>query len=262
MISRQGGNLPGVNRGGVQFAWGAAGAAALGHSAACLIVVDVLSFTTAVTIVAEAGTRVFPYPLGDDSAMEFARQHAAELARGRHGVSRHSPWSLSPAALRRAPVTARLVLPSPNGSAISAAAAASGIVVVAACLRNAAAVARWLDGKGFGTARQPVAVVAAGECWPDGSLRPAVEDLLGAGAVIAVLHAQGRGPLSPEAEAARACFQATPDIASAVSASVSGRELADGGFAEDVSIATEINSSTTVPVLTCGAFTAEGNDGS
>ena len=43
-----------------------------------------------------------------------------------------------------------------------------------------AAVARWLQARG-GT----VAVVAAGERWPDGSLRPAAEDLWGAGAVLA-----------------------------------------------------------------------------
>ncbi|MET9896062.1 hypothetical protein ABZZ47_38890 [Streptomyces sp. NPDC006465] len=38
------------------------------------------------------------------------------------------------------------------------------------------------------------AVIAAGEQRPDGSLRPALGDLLGAGALISDLHAQGAGP--------------------------------------------------------------------
>ena len=94
------------------------------------------------------------------------------------------PWSLSPAALLRAPYTPRLVLPSPNGSTIAA--AASGLVL-AACLRNASAVGRWLAAHGYGTPSRPVLVVPAGERWPDGSLRPSLEDGLGAGAVIAAL---------------------------------------------------------------------------
>ncbi|MEV0095209.1 hypothetical protein [Streptomyces sp. NPDC050738] len=89
-----------------------------------------------------------------------------------------SPWSLSPAALRRAPFVPRLVLPSPNGSAIAAAAGESA--VLAGSLRNASAVGRWLADRGYGTLDRPVAVIASGERWPDGSLRPALEDLLGA----------------------------------------------------------------------------------
>lgn len=240
---------------GVRFGWGPAAAAALTPSVACVVIVDVLSFTTSVTVAAEAGTRVFPYPWRDESAAGFARQQQAELAVDRKAASAESPWSLSPAALRRAPVTARLVLPSPNGSAIAAAAAASRAIVVAACLRNAAAVGSWLVQQRLGTPTRPVAVIAAGERWPDGSLRPALEDLLGAGAIIAAAGRHGAGPFSPEATATAACFRATPDIASAVAGDTSGRELIGGGFADDVTIATDLDSSHAVPILADGAFT-------
>jgi 2-phosphosulfolactate phosphatase len=242
----------------VRFDWGLAGAAALAPSSSCLVIVDVLSFTTSVTIAVEAGTRVFPYAWRDDTAADFARQHRARLAAARRAAPADSPWSLSPAALRRAPCTARLVLPSPNGSAISAAAADGGATVIAACLRNVTALGRWLAEHGFGTPDRPATVIAAGERWPDGSLRPALEDLLGAGAVIAAVNQHGSRLLSPEADAARACSEATADTAAAVTNSASGRELTGRGFADDVAIATEINSSRVVPVLTDHAFTAAG----
>jgi len=240
---------------GVRFEWGLAGAAALAPSSSCLVIVDVLSFTTSVTVAVEAGMKVFPYPWRDETAAEFARQNQAQLASGRRAASADAPWSLSPAALRHAPFTPRLVLPSPNGSAISAAAAGPA-TVIAACLRNARAAGGWLSGRSLGTPGNPAAVIAAGERWPDGSLRPALEDLLGAGAVIAAMRDQGCGPLSPEAEAARTCYETTADPAKAVTDSASGRELAGGGFAGDVAIATEINSCAVTPVLTGQAFTA------
>ena len=219
------------------------------------MIIDVLSFTTSVTVAVEAGTLVFPYAWRDETAAGFAGQHQARLAAGRRTASAESPWSLSPAALRRAPFTARLVLPSPNGSAISAAAADSGATVLAACLRNINAVGRWLAEHDFGTPRQPVTVIAAGERWPGGELRPALEDLLAAGAVIAAMN-EHDSVLSPEAGAARACFEGTADLASAVTNSASGRELTEGGFADDVAIAIEINSCRVVPVLADHAFTA------
>jgi 2-phosphosulfolactate phosphatase len=244
----------------VRFEWGPAGAAALAPSSSCLVVVDVLSFSTSVTVAVEAGTRVYPcaWPAepAAESAAEFARSRQAELAVGRRAVSAARPWSLSPAALRRAPFVPRLVLPSPNGSAICATAAESAsvgaVTVIAGCLRNAAAVGRFLRGS-----PGPVTVIAAGERWPDGSLRPALEDLLGAGAILSALRVPGGlGSLSPEAAAARACFEATADVAAAVSGCVSGRELIEGGFGDDVAIAAEIDACLMVPVLADGAFTA------
>jgi len=215
----------------------------------------VLSFTTAVTVAVEAGIRVYPYRWRDNTAAEFAARNHAVLAVGRSAVNATTPWSLSPAALRRAPFTPRLVLPSPNGSAIAA--TAHGMPVVAGCLRNAAATARWLTERDFGMDAAPVSVVAAGERWPDDSLRPALEDLLGAGALIAALQQHRAGPLSPEAAAAAACYTGTGDVAVSLSACTSGVELISGGYADDVAIAAAVDSCTTVPVLTDGAFTAD-----
>ncbi len=48
-----------------------------------------------------------------------------------------------------------------------------------------------------------ISVIAAGEKWPDGSLRPALEDLLGAGAILSRLE----GNLSGDAQAAVAAFE-------------------------------------------------------
>jgi 2-phosphosulfolactate phosphatase len=145
------------------------------------------------------------------------------------------------------------VLPSPNGSTIAAAAA--GGTVVAACLRNVRAVAHWLHDQPI-TAEQPATIIASGERWPDGSLRPALEDLIGAGAVIDALMALGVTDVSPEAEAARAAFAATVSIPDAVRRSTSGVELITSGFGADVEVAVQGEASELVPVLTNGAFRA------
>ncbi|WP_405959631.1 hypothetical protein OG235_03185 [Streptomyces sp. NBC_00024] len=137
-----------------------------------------MSFTTAVSSAVQAGTRVFPYGGQEDAAASFAREKGARLAVARHAVTAVVPRSLSPGHLRAAPVVPRLVLPSANGAAVAAAAPAD-LSVVAACLRNLTAVGSRLTAQGYGTAHRSVAVIAAGEQWPDGTLRPALEDLLG-----------------------------------------------------------------------------------
>jgi len=112
---------------------------------------------------------------------------------------------------------------------------------VAGCLRNAAAIASFVQ-----TLGGPVAVIACGERWPDGSLRPAWEDLVGAGAVIAHLPE----PRSPEAESACAAFRrAESDLAAHLRSCSSGRELLDSGFAADIELAAAVGVSRCVPVL-------------
>jgi 2-phosphosulfolactate phosphatase len=213
--------------------------------------VDVLSFTTSVSVMVERGTAVFPAAWRDERAAALAAERGAALAVGRREVTPGNPWSLSPAALRTAPAPERLVLPSPNGSAIAA--AASGLVL-AASLRNATAVGRWLAARGYGSDKA-VAVVPAGERWPDGSLRPALEDLLGAGAV---LHALDVAPeaFSPEAAAARTAFASLtkPALVDTIRSCGSGQELIVAGFADDVEVAVEADTSAVVPALLDGCF--------
>ncbi|MFI5498216.1 2-phosphosulfolactate phosphatase [Nocardia asteroides] len=258
---------------GIRTEWGRSGAAAIGADAACVVVIDVLSFTTTVSVATAAGTAVFPYRWRDDSARDFAESRDAALAVGRRAAGAGQPWSLSPAAIRRAPFTERLVLPSPNGSAI-AAAVAGPATVVAACLRNRRTVADWLMAQGWGTPEHPIAIVPAGEHWPgaevagrgDGRsgsdeagtgarpVRPALEDWLGAGALAAALLDRGAAHPSPESRSAAATFTAMSNPAALIADCASGRELATIGFTEDVTLATELDADTTVPVLTDGAF--------
>lgn len=239
----------------VRFDWGPTGAAAVAEGAHLAVVVDVLSFTTTLCVAAEFGVKVYPYRWGDDTAAAYAAEREAVLAGGR---SEKSGISLSPSSVLEALAGTelnRLVLPSPNGSAISFDLAGSGLTVVGACLRNRTAVAGWLAAKLRGGSR--VAVIAAGERWPDGSLRPAVEDLWGAGAVLAALVELGISGLSPEAEQAAAAFLAVePGLRDRLAASASGRELDAIGFGEDVRVASELDAGGVVPVLHGEAFVA------
>jgi len=232
----------------VRVDWGPTGAAAIVGGADVAVVVDVLSFTTTLSVAVERGMTVYPFRWRDERAAAYAAERDAVLATGR---SERAGVSLSPVSVRAAEGVERLVLPSPNGSSIAFGLAEAGVTVVGASLRNAAAVARWIaDGA-------TVAVVAAGERWPDGSLRPAVEDLWGAGAIVAALVDLGATGLSPEARVAEHAFRVTEArLAEELHRCASGRELVEMGFAEDVALAAEQDASAAVPVLEGEAFVA------
>jgi 2-phosphosulfolactate phosphatase len=224
--------------------WAPEGAALLARVCPVLVVVDVLRFTTAVEVAVARGARVVPRRWPGGEAAGSGGKAATLPAPG--AVGDPGPWSLSPVSLLGVPPGARPVLASPNGATVSLAAAGAGAVVLAGCLRNASSVAsaaRRLGG--------PVGVVAAGERRPDGGLRPAVEDLVGAGAV---LHVLGGRP-SPEARAAVAAFlDAAVDLPAALAGCASGRELAARGHAGDLRLAAEHDVSRVVPRLAGGAF--------
>lgn len=238
----------------IRFEWGLDGARTISAGADLAVVVDILSFSTCVSVAVERGVLVYPYRWKDTGAEDFAVHHHATLAGPRNGGG----LSLSPSSLRDTPGLERVVLPSPNGSAICHELASEVPLLAAVCLRNAAATADWV----LSTLPEDavIAVVAAGEKWPDGGLRPAVEDLWGAGAFLAGLVAAGREvftpeALSPEALAAAAAFDAAePALPELLRGCSSGRELIGMGYPEDVEIAAGLDAASAVAVLRDGAF--------
>jgi 2-phosphosulfolactate phosphatase len=221
--------------------WGLDGLLALQANSDAVIIVDVMSFSTAVDIAVSRGASVFPYRWKDDSATRFAAEKGAVLPGDRDAGTE---YSLSPASLRAIPRGTRLVLPSPNGSTLAL--DASGIPVFTACLRNAPAAAEAAAAHG-----SRIAVIPAGEQWRDGSLRPCLEDLIGAGSVLAALP----GRPSPEAEMAVATFaRFRHDLRGALSGCGSGKELIERGFELDVELAAEYGVSRAAPVLSGERF--------
>ncbi len=221
----------------VRLEWGPEGAALLAAECAVVVVVDVLSFCTSVDVAVGRGAAVQPRRHDDRVAVPGVLQAGDRFGDGP---------SLRPSSLVGLAAGTRIALPSPNGATLCALAAGGRAQVVAGCLRNASAVAAHLRG-----VDGPVGLVPAGERWPDGTLRVACEDLLGAGAIAAGLA--GR---SPEADAAAALFGATPGLRDVLGGLASGRELVADGFAADVDLAAALDVSTAVPVLRDGFLTA------
>ena len=192
--------------------WGAEGLAALAP-ADVTIIVDVFTFTTCVDVALGAGAAILPYGWNDPTAPDYAARNKAELA----GKRRQARYSLAPECYVDAPPGLRCVLPSPNGARITLEAAARSEVLLAACLRNARAVATTAERLG-----RTINVIACGERWPNGALRPALEDALGAGAVLAYLA----GKYSVEAEAFVVLFERhKAELQEVLAQTSSGREL-------------------------------------
>jgi 2-phosphosulfolactate phosphatase len=229
--------------------WGPEGARQLAETSDVIVVVDVISSTTCITIGCEQGALVYPYRFKDSSAEEYAKSLGASLAVHREAVDSAHPYSLSPRTFMSAKPGEKIVLPSPNGATIALTAAAAGKPVLAGCLRNAEAVARAARSLG-----DVVTVIAAGERWfmSDDTLRPAFEDQVGAGAILSHLEDP-----SPEAQSAVAVFEdARGDLLNRLMNCASGREVSARGYEDDVQMAGEIEVSTTVPILRDGAFGA------
>ncbi|MGO9602637.1 MAG: 2-phosphosulfolactate phosphatase [Candidatus Binataceae bacterium] len=231
-----------------RFEWGPDGARELGRTSRVVIVVDVLSFSTAVDVAVTRGAIVYPRGWRRRASGEFATPAGAVTTVRRSAMSLRRPFSLSPRSMIHVRRGMKLVVSSPNGAQVCLAAAKSGATVIAGCLRNATAVAK--AALAFGA---PISVIAAGERWqPVDTLRPALEDLIGAGAILAKL---GRLHPSPEARAATAAFKTgSSDLRRALADCSSGSELIASGFRFDVTWASKLDASRTVPVLRGDAF--------
>jgi 2-phosphosulfolactate phosphatase len=139
------------------------------------------------------------------------------------------------------------VLPSPNGGSVALRGVAAGATVIAACLRNIAAVAAAVQGLGPASCN----VIAAGERWQSGTLRRSTEDWVAAGAILQRLP----GSKSPRAAAAVGAFERVRgDLGRFLAESSSGRELIARGFERDVELAAAVDVSPHVPIHDGEAF--------
>lgn len=221
---------------GVRLEWGLDGVETLAPYCTVLIIVDVLSFTTSVDMIVGQGGRV---------TLRAASPQATGLRR--------------PSALKSVQPGQEFTMTSPNGGRLCERAAKQALVM-AGCLRNAAAVAD----KAIDLAdRGPIGVVPAGEQWGvsmrtgkfEGRMRVAIEDYLGAGSIVSELLALGYSPASPEAALAATTFRtAEPYLGDLLGGCGSGLELGEQGLSEDIAIAGQTNVSKATPQLVNGVF--------
>lgn len=229
----------------VKLEWGPDGLKALKPYSDVIVIVDVLSFSTCVSVATAQGAIVFPFAWKDERAASFAREINAELAGKRDSAAR---LSLSPNSLRQLKSGERVVLPSPNGSQLST--ETGDLPTIAASFWNAQSAA--LRAAELG---RRITIIAAGERWQHSdTLRPALEDHLGAGAIASYLS----GRKSPEAEAAETLFRSRKDsLREALRNCASGRELIAKGYTDDVDTSAEFNVTKVVPTLRHGYYSAD-----
>jgi 2-phosphosulfolactate phosphatase len=148
-----------------------------------------------------------------------------------------------------------------NGAAVAEAAGARGALVLVGSLRNASAVADAVlaEQKRRG-GRTSIAVIAAGELTgtdAGATVRFAVEDQLGAGAIVDALGSLGIDHTSPDAAVASESFRALRRaVKHLLTASGSGLELIRRGRRDEVLAASAVDAASVVPVLRDGVFRA------
>jgi 2-phosphosulfolactate phosphatase len=240
----------------VKLTWGRRGAAEAAGRGEVLVIVDTLSFSTAVATAVQHGALVYPCGEQEDRA-PIAKRIGGEAAVGRQEVPEKGRFSLSPLTYVGVEPGTKVVLASPNGATCSRCGRDVPHLFVAALVNAeaaASAVNRLLETTGLSAT-----VVACGERWKtpseEGWLRMAVEDYLAAGAILSHI---GNGE-SPEARVCAGAFgQAAGDLAELLWECESGRELREMGFGEDVAHAARLNCYDAVPAMRGGFLAALG----
>lgn len=237
----------------VRLAWGRRGAQVAAERGDILVIVDTLRFSTAAATAVHHGALIYPCPSDEALSAALAERVGGEVARHSVSPNPHSSvatrFSLSPRSYLGIEPGTRVVLPSPNGSTCCRYGAQATALFVGA-LVNAQAVAGAVSHLLSANNQLNATLLACGERWrvPDeeGVLRFALEDYLGAGAVLSML------PFTQTAEA-QTCgttFQAMRDRLEAVLwESESGQELRAKGLGEDVRFAAQLSIYATAPVL-------------
>lgn len=243
----------------VRLRYGRSGANDAARAGDALVVVDVLSFSTGTILAAANGARVRPCGWGEDP-QALADDPTVQVAVRRHDVPQLGRYSLSPLHMSAAVAGDAIVVRSPNGATCTRVAEDVPALWVAGLVNATAtahAVLQWMAANDDGC----VTVLACGERWSttqpsreDGPLRIALEDQLGAAAVLYGLR-DAPGGLSAEARAAAVMFDGCrDDVATLLADCGSGRELIAAGFAQDVELASQLDTTDAVVRLRAGWF--------
>ncbi|HZR44687.1 MAG TPA: 2-phosphosulfolactate phosphatase [Ktedonobacteraceae bacterium] len=226
--------------------WGRRGAQQAAARGDVLVIVDTLRFSTATVTALHHGGFIYPCPMDTD-------MHAFAERIG--GVAATRNWQVPPGSFSLSPLTylhiqpgTRVVLASPNGATCCQYGPEVPYLFVGTLINAqavAAAVTQILDAEPLN-----VTVLACGERWhtssEDGPLRMAIEDYLGAGAILAHLGYKK----SAEAQVCEGAFlHAQTNLAELLWGCDSGQELYQKGVEEDVRFAAQLNLYATVPVM-------------
>ncbi|WP_322922824.1 2-phosphosulfolactate phosphatase [Paenibacillus campi] len=239
----------------IKLEWGQRGARAAAERGDIVIIVDVLSFSSTVVTAIQYGAEIYPYPPPiNEQAKTYAQSIDAEIVWGRAETLKYGGHSLSPGSFTAMDKHKRFVMCSLNGAACTWMAADAHALLIG-CMLNATAVAKAAQQLSV-TSRCNITVVPCGEKWSDAmnnenTLRPSIEDYLGAGMIVSRLN----GTLSPEAEVCKGAYEQAKDrIPQLLWESASARELRERGYEQDVVHCSQIDRMTIVPVLQAQKF--------
>ena len=228
--------------------WGAAGAQRASTQGNIIVIVDVLSFSTSVAHAVSRGAVIYPCPENEDTG-PLAKKLDAEIAVPRARVPHDGRFSLSPMTYTDIEKETKVILPSLNGgTCVSCSQLASHVFVGA--LVNASAVGQAVTGL-MADPNLNTGIIACGEREkePPHDLRPAVEDYLGAGAILSHIPFDK----SPEAMVCESAFKTNEGrVKELIWNSVSGRELRAIRFEADVEFAARRSVLNAVPYLDQG----------
>ena len=228
-----------------RFDWGRHGVRQAVERNDILVIVDTISFSTTVATAVHNGGLIYPCSM-DEDVNALAQRIGGEAAVHRRDVPEYGRFSLSPTTFLTIEPGTRVVLASPNGATCSRYAEQVPYLFVGALI-NAQAAANVISSL-LEQTDLSVTIIACGERWnpptEDGSLRFAIEDYLGAGAILSYIHHEK----SPEARVCEGAFlQVQHDIKSLLWDCDSGRELREKGYEGDVIQASQLNVYETVP---------------
>lgn len=227
--------------------WGRGGAQRAARLGGILVIVDVLSFSTTVATAVAGGGIIIPCT-DEHEARRIAAETGAIAAGRRDEALANGGFSLSPLSFVSIEPGTTVVLGSPNGATCSRYARDADHLFLGA-LVNAEAVAGAVT-KLLRQENLNLSLVACGERWEEPlsgeGMRVAIEDYLGAGAILSAIDAEK----SPEALICEGAFlQLRDQLPRIIADCGSGQELRWKGFPADVAHAARLNCYGVVPVM-------------